>query len=110
MIAAGKTAPDEAAAALRTLRGKRRLAAIREGGRPPTPGATETVIFETAASPDSHVGGAGKDRMAATGFTSMVNGDGAVVGFWHGKPRSVTASVTPAGLLAKALRRVAQPR
>jgi short-subunit dehydrogenase len=76
------------------------------------PGATETEFFERADMLDTKVGSAKKDdaaEVAETGFKAMMKGQGDVVSGWHNKLQTAIASVTPAGMLAEAHRRMAQP-
>jgi uncharacterized protein len=76
------------------------------------PGATETDFFERADLMDTKIGTAKKDdagMVAEKGFKAMMNGEGDVVTGWHNKLMTAIASVTPAGLLAKAHQRMAQP-
>jgi len=76
------------------------------------PGATETDFFERADLMDTKIGTAKKDdagEVAEIGFKAMMNGEGDVVTGWHNKLMTAIASVTPAGLLAKAHQAMAQP-
>lgn len=76
------------------------------------PGATETEFFERAEMMDTKVGTSKKDDptdVAETGFKAMLNGEGDVVSGWHNKLMTAIASVTPAGLLASAHARMAEP-
>ena len=76
------------------------------------PGATETEFFERADLMDTKVGTSKKDDptdVAETGFKAMLNGEGDVVSGWHNKLMTAIASVTPAGLLASAHARMAEP-
>jgi short-subunit dehydrogenase len=76
------------------------------------PGATETDFFERADMMDTKVGTQKKDdaaEVAETGFKAMMKGEGDVVSGWHNKLQTAIASVTPAGLLAKAHARMAGP-
>ena len=76
------------------------------------PGATETDFFERADMMDTKVGTAKKDDpadVAKTGFDAMINGEGDVVSGWHNKLQTAIASVTPAGLLAKMHKSMAEP-
>jgi short-subunit dehydrogenase len=76
------------------------------------PGATETDFFERADMMDTKVGTQKKDdaaEVAETGFKAMMKGEGDVVSGWHNKLQTAIASVTPAGLLAKAHARMAEP-
>lgn len=77
------------------------------------PGATETDFFETADMLDTKVGQAKKDdpaMVAEQGFKAMLNGDGDVVAGWHNKLQAAIAHVAPAGLLAEAHRKMAEPQ
>lgn len=77
------------------------------------PGATETDFFETAAMTDTKVGQAKKDdpaMVAEVGFRAMMNGDGDVVAGWHNKLQAAIAHIAPAGLLAEAHRKMAEPQ
>lgn len=76
------------------------------------PGATETEFFERADMMDTKVGTTKKDdaaEVAKTGFKAMMKGEGDVVSGWQNKLQTAIASVTPAGMLAEAHRRMAQP-
>jgi uncharacterized protein len=76
------------------------------------PGATETDFFERADLMDTKMGTSKKDdadMVAEKGFKAMMNGEGDVVTGWHNKLMTAIASVTPAGLLAKAHQSMAQP-
>jgi short-subunit dehydrogenase len=76
------------------------------------PGATETDFFERADMLDTKVGSAKKDdpaMVAEIGFKAMMKGDGDLVTGWQSKLQTAIASVTPAGILAEAHRRMAQP-
>jgi short-subunit dehydrogenase len=76
------------------------------------PGATETDFFERADMMDTKVGSAKKDDpadVAETGFKAMMKGEGDVVSGWHNKLQTAIASITPAGMLAAAHQRMAQP-
>ncbi len=77
------------------------------------PGATETDFFDTAGMQDTKVGQAKKDdpaMVAETGFKAMMNGDGDVVAGWHNKLQAAIAHITPAGMLAEAHRKMAEPQ
>ena len=77
------------------------------------PGATETDFFETAGMGDTKVGQAKKDdpaMVAEVGFKAMMNGDGDVVAGWHNKLQAAVAHVAPAGMLAEAHRKMAEPQ
>ncbi len=76
------------------------------------PGATETDFFDTAGMQDTKVGQAKKDdpaMVAAVGYKAMMNGDGDVVAGWHNKLQAAIAHITPAGMLAEAHRKMAEP-
>lgn len=76
------------------------------------PGATETEFFERADMMDTKVGTAKKDdaaKVAKDGFQAMMNGEGDVVSGWHNKLQTAIASITPAGWLAEAHRKMAEP-
>jgi short-subunit dehydrogenase len=76
------------------------------------PGATETEFFKRADLMDTSVGTAKKDdaaEVAQTGFDAMMNGEGDVVSGWKNKIQSSVANVTPAGVLAKQHRKMAEP-
>jgi uncharacterized protein len=76
------------------------------------PGATETKFFERAGMMDTAVGTSKKDHpadVAKTGFDAMMRGDGDVVTGWKNKFGSAVANVTPAGVLARQHRGMAEP-
>jgi len=76
------------------------------------PGATETDFFERADMMDTKVGTTKKDdaaKVAKDGFQAMMKGEGDVVSGWHNKLQTAIASVTPAGWLAEAHRKMAEP-
>jgi short-subunit dehydrogenase len=76
------------------------------------PGATETDFFERADMLDTKIGQSNKDdpaEVAKIGFDAMMRGDGDIVSGWQNKLRTAIASVTPAGRLAEAHRRMAEP-
>lgn len=76
------------------------------------PGATETDFFRRADMMDTKVGTADKDdaaMVATTGFEAMMRGDGDVVSGLKNKLQSAAANVTPAGILARQHRRMAEP-
>jgi short-subunit dehydrogenase len=76
------------------------------------PGATETKFFERADMLDTSVGEAEKDDagdVAKTGFDAMMRGDADVVFGMKNKIQSSIANVTPAGLLARQHRKMAEP-
>ena len=47
--------------------------------------------------------------MAKDGFDAMMRGEGDVVSGWKNKLQTAMASVTPAGVLAKQHRKMAEP-
>jgi hypothetical protein len=68
-------------------------------------GATETEFFKRADMLDTKVGSEDKDdpaTVARQGFVAMVKGEGDVV-------QSAVANVTPAEMLAKQHRKMAEP-
>ena len=76
------------------------------------PGATDTKFFERADMMDTAVGTTDKDDpadVAKTGFDAMMRGDGDVVSGMKNKVQSAIANVTPAGILAKQHRKMAEP-
>jgi short-subunit dehydrogenase len=76
------------------------------------PGATETDFFARADMLDTRVGQQAKDDpadVARAGFDAMMRGDGDVVAGWKNKIASAIANITPAGVLAEAHRRIAEP-
>jgi short-subunit dehydrogenase len=76
------------------------------------PGATETEFFERADMMDTDVGTTKKDDpagVAKTGFDAMMRGDGDVVAGLKNKIQSAVANVTPAPILAKQHRKMAEP-
>jgi short-subunit dehydrogenase len=76
------------------------------------PGATETEFFERAGMMDTAVGTSKKDDaavVAKTGFDAMMRGEGDVVTGLKNKVMSAAANVTPAGVLAKQHRGMAEP-
>lgn len=76
------------------------------------PGATETEFFRRADMMDTDVGTTEKDDpadVAETGFKAMLRGDGDVVAGIKNKVQSAIANVTPAPLLAKQHRKMAEP-
>jgi len=76
------------------------------------PGATETEFFERADLMDTKIGTAKKDdaqMVAEVGYKAMVNGEGDVVSGWKNKIQSSLANVTPAGVLARQHRSMAEP-
>jgi short-subunit dehydrogenase len=76
------------------------------------PGATETQFFDRAGMTDTSVGQAEKDdaaEVARIGFEAMQRGDGDVVSGFANKVQSTIANVTPAAVLAKRSRKMAEP-
>lgn len=76
------------------------------------PGPTETAFFERAGLLDTDVGQAKKDDPAAVakaGFETLMSGDGDVVTGWKNKLQTTLANITPAELLAKQHRKMAEP-
>jgi short-subunit dehydrogenase len=76
------------------------------------PGATETEFFRRAEMMDTAVGTAEKDdpaEVANDGFDAMIKGEGDVVSGFKNKVQSATANVTPAGVLARQHRKMAEP-
>jgi short-subunit dehydrogenase len=76
------------------------------------PGPTDTEFFERAGMEDTDVGRKKKDDPAAVaklGFDAMMNGEGDVVAGWKNKLQVAAAAVTPAGVLAKRHRKMAEP-
>jgi short-subunit dehydrogenase len=76
------------------------------------PGATETDFFRRADMMDTDVGTTEKDDpadVAKTGFKAMLNGEGDVVAGVKNKLQSAAANVTPASVLAKQHRKMAEP-
>jgi uncharacterized protein len=76
------------------------------------PGATETKFFERADMMDTNVGTTKKDNpadVAKVGFDAMMRGDGDVVTGFKNKIQSAVASITPAAMLAKQHRKMAEP-
>jgi short-subunit dehydrogenase len=76
------------------------------------PGATETEFFRRADMMDTKVGTEKKDdaaTVAKTGFDAMMRGDGDVVTGLSNKVQSAIASVTPADVLARQHRGMAEP-
>ena len=76
------------------------------------PGATDTKFFERADMMDTAIGTADKDdpaEVAKTGFDAMMRGDGDIVSGYKNKVQSAVANVTPAGMLAKQHRKMAEP-
>ncbi|WP_105424996.1 SDR family NAD(P)-dependent oxidoreductase [Neorhizobium tomejilense] len=76
------------------------------------PGATDTEFFERADLLDTQVGQSKKDHpavVAKIGYNAMMDGEGDVVSGWKNKLMSAAANVTPAGMLAKQHRKMAEP-
>jgi len=76
------------------------------------PGATDTEFFERADLMDTEVGQAKKDdpaTVAKIGYDAMMDGEGDVVSGWKNKLMSAAANITPAGVLAKQHRKMAEP-
>jgi short-subunit dehydrogenase len=76
------------------------------------PGPTDTGFFERAGLMDTSVGQGRKDdpaMVARAGFNAMMNGQGDVVSGWKSKLQAAAALVTPAALVARQHRRMAEP-
>ena len=76
------------------------------------PGATETRFFERAGMVETGVGSAKKDAaadVAEAGFAAMMKGEGDVVAGMKNKIQSAVANVTPAAVLARKHRGMAEP-
>jgi uncharacterized protein len=76
------------------------------------PGATETEFFRRADMMDTKVGSEEKDdaaEVAKAGFDAMMSGEGDIVTGMKNKIQSSIANVTPAEMLAKQHRKMAQP-
>jgi short-subunit dehydrogenase len=76
------------------------------------PGVTDTEFFERAGMLDTKVGAGEKADpgfVAKEGFEAMMRGDGDVVAGWKNKLQTAAASVTPAAVLAKQHRAMAEP-
>jgi short-subunit dehydrogenase len=76
------------------------------------PGATETRFFERADMMDTKVGVAEKDdaaEVAETGFNAMMRGAGDIVSGMKNRIQSSIANITPAGMLARRHRKMAEP-
>lgn len=76
------------------------------------PGATETAFFERADMLDTKVGAGEKDdpaMVARKGFDAMMKGEGDIVTGIKNKVQSAVANVTPAEMLAKQHRKMAEP-
>ncbi|OHV80419.1 SDR family oxidoreductase [Rhizobium sp. LCM 4573] len=76
------------------------------------PGATDTEFFERADLMDTKLGQVKKDDpafVAKIGYEAMMDGEGDVVAGWKNKLMSAAANVTPASMLAKQHRKMAEP-
>jgi uncharacterized protein len=76
------------------------------------PGPTDTEFFERAELQNTSVGQMKKDdpvMVAKLGYEAMMDGEGDVVTGWKNKLQSALANVTPAGALAAAHRKMAEP-
>ena len=76
------------------------------------PGATETEFFKRADMMDTKIGTEEKDDaadVAKAGFDAMMRGEGEVVTGMNNKIQSSVANVTPAEVLARQHRKMAQP-
>jgi short-subunit dehydrogenase len=76
------------------------------------PGATETEFFARADMLDTKVGSAKKDdatMVAEVGYEAMMKGEGDVVSGLKNKLQTTAANVTPAEMLAKQHRKMAEP-
>lgn len=76
------------------------------------PGATETAFFARADMLDTKVGTEKKDdpaMVAREGFDAMMKGKGDIVTGLKNKLQTVVANVTPADMLAKQHRKMAEP-
>jgi short-subunit dehydrogenase len=76
------------------------------------PGATETEFFRRADMMDTKIGTEEKDdaaEVAKTGFDAMMRGDGDTVSGMKNKIASSVANVTPAKVLARQHRKMAEP-
>jgi short-subunit dehydrogenase len=76
------------------------------------PGATDTEFFRRADMMDTDVGTTEKDDpadVAKNGFDAMMRGDGDIVSGMKNKIQSAVANVTPAPILAKQHRKMAEP-
>ena len=77
------------------------------------PGPTETEFFRRAMMLDTPVGEGAKDdakMVAEVGFRAMMDGESDIVAGWKNKVQTTLANVTPNEMLAKAHRRMAEPR
>lgn len=76
------------------------------------PGPTETEFFRRADMLDTKVGSEDKDdaaMVAQNGFDAMMSGEGDVVTGLQNKVQSAVANVTPAEMLARQHRKMAEP-
>ena len=76
------------------------------------PGATETEFFKRADMMDTKIGTEEKDdaaMVARAGFAAMMRGEGDIVTGMKNKIQSSVANVTPASVLAKQHRSMAEP-
>jgi short-subunit dehydrogenase len=76
------------------------------------PGATDTDFFRRADMMDTDVGTTKKDdpaEVAKNGFDAMIRGDGDIVSGMKNKIQSAVANITPAPVLAKQHRKMAEP-
>ena len=76
------------------------------------PGATATEFFRRADMMDTDVGTTEKDdpaEVAKNGFKAMLRGDGDIVSGIKNKVQSAVANITPAPVLAKQHRKMAEP-
>ena len=76
------------------------------------PGPTDTEFFERADMEDTKVGAQHKDdpaEVAKVGFEAMMKGEGDVVSGWKNKLQAAVAHVTPAPVLARMHRSMAEP-
>jgi short-subunit dehydrogenase len=76
------------------------------------PGPTDTDFFARADMLETDVGRKKKDdpaKVAEIGFNAMMNGEGDVVAGWKNKLQAAAAAVTPAAVLAKRHRKMAEP-
>ncbi len=76
------------------------------------PGATETEFFRRAEMLDTAVGTAEKDdpaEVANNGFDAMMKGEGDIVSGFKNKVQSAAANMTPASVLARQHRKMAEP-
>ena len=76
------------------------------------PGPTETDFFERADLTDTSMGASKKDDaadVAKTGFDAMLRGDGDIVTGAKNKVASAMANITPAPILARQHRKMAEP-